>query len=237
MKTQGIDYHDDEVLLEGYLAYDDKDSNKRPAVLIAHAWAGRGEFECNKAEALAELGYVGFALDNYGKGVLGQSQDENIALMAPFTENRAMLRKRLLAGLEAVNKLDMVDTSRIAAIGYCFGGLCALDLARSGAKLKGVVSFHGLFNAPENLANENIKARVLALHGYDDPMVPPEKVLDLEKELSEAGVDWQIHAYGNTCHAFTNPQANAPEAGMVYNPTADKRSWISMKNFLEEIFS
>ena len=122
-------------------------------------------------------------------------------------------------------------------MGFCFGGLCVLDLARSGADVKGVISFHGLFNAPENLPNEPIKAKVLALHGQDDPMVPPEQVAALQKEMTNAGVDWQIHAYGNTMHAFTNPEANDPGFGTVYNAGADKRSWIAMKNFFEEIFA
>jgi dienelactone hydrolase len=142
----------------------------------------------------------------------------------------------LVAGLHAVRNIEQVDTTRIAAIGFCFGGLCALDLARSGADLAGVVSFHGLFNAPENLPESTIKARVLALHGHDDPMVPPAKVLELEHELTKAGVDWQIHVYGKTMHAFTNPAANSPDQGMVYNPVAANRAWTSMQNFLQEIF-
>ena len=232
-----LDYHDGETLLEAYVALPASEAAKRPAVLICHAWAGRSTFECEKADKLAALGYVGIAMDNYGKGVEGRDNEENAALMTPFLQDRLMLRNRLLAGLAAAKSVSMVDPDKIAAIGYCFGGLCVLDLARSGADLKGVVSFHGLFNAPEQLANEQISARVLALHGHDDPMVPPEKVLELEKELSAAGADWQIHAYGNTMHAFTNPAANAPENGMVYNPVAAQRAWQSMQSFLAEIFS
>jgi len=235
MKTALIEYHDGDTLLEGFLAHDGS-TDRKPAVLIAHAWGGRSEFECSKARELAQMGYVGFAIDNYGKGVFGQTMEENQALMTPFIQDRAMLRTRLLAGLDALGKLDMVDNNRIAAIGYCFGGLCVLDLARSGADIKGVVSFHGLFDAPGNLDNEKITAKVMALHGHDDPMVPPESVLSLETEMTEAGVDWQIHAYGNTSHAFTNPQANMPENGMAYNPDADRRSWAAMKFFLEELF-
>jgi len=236
MQTTTIDYRDGDTLLEGYLAHDGK-PGKKPAIMIAHAWAGRDKFECGKAEALAEMGYVGFAMDNYGKGVLGTSMEENSALMTPFLEDRGKLRQRLLAGLKTLAGLDMVDTSRIAAIGFCFGGLCVLDLARSGADVKGVVSFHGLFGAPENLPGEKITAKVLALHGHDDPMVPPENVLALETEMTEAGVDWQMHAYGHTSHAFTNPQANMPDNGMMYSGNADRRSWIAMQNFLAEIFA
>ena len=156
--------------------------------------------------------------------------------MTPFVQDRNKLRQRLTAGLDAARTIKQVDQARIAAIGFCFGGLCALDLARSGADLAGVVSFHGLFHAPENLPETSIKARVLALHGHDDPMAPPAKVRELEQELTKAGVDWQIHLYGKTMHAFTNPAANAPEHGMLYNPIAAKRAWMSMQNFLEEIF-
>lgn len=235
MQTELIEYKDGETLLEGYLANDGK-AGKKPAVIVCHAWGGRSDFECRKAEALAELGYTGFALDIYGKGVRGQSMEENNALMTPFIEDRSMLRKRLLSALTTVQNLDMVDSSRIAAIGFCFGGLCVLDLARSGADVKGVVSFHGLFGAPEGLASETIKAKVLALHGHDDPMVPPENVLALETELTQAKADWQIHAYGHATHAFTHPEANMPENGLQYNATADRRSWQAMKNFLAEIF-
>jgi len=236
MATRTVEYHDGDTLLEGYLAHDGK-GGKKPAVLIAHAWGGRDSFECQKAEALAELGYVGFALDNYGKGVLGTSMEENSALMTPFLEDRSVLRRRLLAALDTVRQQEEVDTNRIAAIGFCFGGLCVLDLARSGADVKGVVSFHGLFGAAENLPNAPIKAKILALHGHDDPMVPPESVLALETEMTEAGADWQVHAYGHTSHAFTNPQANMPENGMMYSSNVDKRSWQAMQNFLAEIFA
>lgn len=237
MHTEKVEYTDNGVTLEGYLAYDESIQGKRPTVLISHAWAGRAAFECQKAEALAELGYAGFALDMYGKGKLGTTKEENTALMMPFLEDRALLRRRITAGLKKARELEVVDTDKIGAMGFCFGGLCVLDLARSGADVKGVISFHGLFNAPENLPNEPIIAKVLALHGQDDPMVPPEQVAALQKEMTNAGVDWQIHAYGNTMHAFTNPEANDPGFGTVYNADADKRSWIAMKNFFEEIFA
>jgi dienelactone hydrolase len=232
-----LEYHDGETLLEAYVALPATEAPQRPAVIVSHAWGGRGQFECEKADKLAAQGYVGIAIDNYGKGVFGYNNEENAALMTPFLQDRAKLRQRLLAGIAATRSISMVDQDRIAAIGYCFGGLCVLDMARSGAELRGVVSFHGLFNAPADLPNEKITAKVLALHGHDDPMVPPEQVLALETELTAANVDWQIHAYGGTLHAFTNPQAGAPESGMAYNPVAEKRAWQSMQNFLAEIFS
>lgn len=235
MPSQYLEYRDGDTVLEAYVALPAA-GGKRPAVLVSHAWAGRDAFECDKADKLAELGYVGIAIDNYGKGVLGKSMEENSALMTPFVQDRAKLRKRLLAGIAAAAKLPQVDAAKMAAIGFCFGGLCVLDMARSGADLRGVVSFHGLFR-PSEVPNEKIRAKILALHGHDDPMVPPDAVLALEQELSSAGADWQIHAYGGTMHAFTNPDANAPQNGMQYNPVAAARAWTSMKNFLAEVLA
>lgn len=220
--------------MEGYAAWDDAVSGKRPGVMIAHAWAGRGEFERRKARSLAALGYVGFALDLYGKGVLGSGPEENAALMQPFLDDRAMLQRRMTQALELARAQEAVDASRIAALGFCFGGLCVLDLARSGADLQGVVSFHGLLHPAPNVSGRKIRAKVLALHGWDDPMATPDQVAALGRELTAAEADWQIHAYGLTTHAFTNPAANNPAAGTAYNETADRRSWRAMRNFLSE---
>ncbi|WP_020160696.1 MULTISPECIES: dienelactone hydrolase family protein [Methylobacter] len=231
-----IGYMDGDVQLEAFFAFDDALSGRRPAVLINHAWGGRDEFVAEKARKLAELGYVGFALDMYGKGVLGSGPEENARLMQPFMADRALLQKRIQAALYAVKQLPWVDDSKIAAIGFCFGGLCVLDLARTGADIKGVVSFHGLLGAPDNTRGTAIKAKVLALHGHDDPMVSPEQVLAFEQEMTEAGADWQVHAYGHTMHAFTNPVANDPAFGTVYQADADRRSWQAMQNFLAELF-
>lgn len=232
-----VGYLDGDVLLEGYFAYDDATEEKRPVVLICHAWGGRDEFVAGKARKLAELGYVGFALDMYGKGVSGSGPEENARLMQPFMEDRAKLQRRINAALYAVRLMPWVDDGKIAAIGFCFGGLCVLDLARTGADIAGVVSFHGLLQAPDNIEKPDIKAKVLVLHGHDDPMVPPEQVAELQQELTTAGADWQIHVYGDTMHAFTNPVANDPDFGTVYQPLADGRSWQSMKNFLAELFA
>ena len=232
-----IEYEHNGTLLEGFLAYDDATASARPAVLISHAWAGRGELECNKARALAESGYAGFAMDLYGKGVLGSGPEQNQKLMSPFLEDRAMLQSRMTTALDILRAQSEVDTSNIAAMGYCFGGLCVLDLARIGTDINGVISIHGLFASPGNTQGTKIKAKVLVLHGNEDPMVPVDSVVELEKELTGAGADWQIHVYGNTMHAFTNPGANDHSMGTVYNEVADKRSWIAVKNFLQEIFS
>ncbi len=232
-----VGYLDGDVLLEGYFAYDDTTDHKRPAVLISHAWGGRDEFVAAKARKLAELGYLAFALDMYGKGVVGSGPEENAKLMQPFMEDRAKLQRRINAALYAVKLMPWVEDSKVAAIGFCFGGLCVLDLARSGADIAGVVSFHGLLTAPDNIAEPTIKAKVLVLHGHDDPLVPPEQVAALQRELTAAGADWQLHVYGNTMHAFTNPVANDPGFGTVYQPVADRRSWQTMANFLAELFA
>ena len=236
IQTRIIDYSQDGKTFEGCLAWDDDGAEPRPAVLVSHAWGGAGDFEHTRARDLAELGYVGFSLDLYGKGVRGSNPDENAALMQPFLDDRALLQKRLRLAVEVAAGQPEVDASRVAAIGYCFGGLCVLDLARAGADVSGVVSFHGLFFPPGNTAGNSIDAKVLALHGWDDPMATPEQVVALAAELTQAGADWQIHGYGHALHAFTNPEANDPDHGVAYAPAADRRSWRAMVNFLEELF-
>ncbi len=231
-----LDYEDGDTVLEGRLAWDDALAGPRPGILVAHAWGGRSDFEDGKADALARLGYAAFALDLYGKGVRGSGPEENAALMQPFLDDRSMLQQRLHAALVTLRQQAEVDAARIAAIGFCFGGLCVLDIARSGADVAGVVSFHGLFGAPGNTGDSPVRARVLALHGWDDPMVPPAQVVALAEELSAAGADWQLQAYGNTMHAFTNPAANDPARGTVYDKRADRRSWQAMTNFFNELF-
>lgn len=237
LQTSKIEYSDGHIALEGYCALNADKPGKKPAVLVVHDWSGRNDFACQKAEQLAELGYVGFAVDMYGNGQVGHTIEEKQALMKPLAEDRALLRQRIVAAYEAVSQLAVVNTARMAVIGFCFGGLCALDLARSGAEIKGAISFHGLLMPPPNLPNKKMHAKVLALHGHDDPMVPPEQVADFQKEMTAAHVDWQVHVYGNVQHAFTNPMAHDPNMGTVYNGVADKRSWISMREFLAEIFA
>jgi len=237
IQNRQVEYRDGDHVLQAHMAWDDSSGGARPGVLIAHAWAGRSEFEDQKAGKLAAMGYVGFALDLYGKGVLGNSVEENSALMQPLIDDRLMLQRRMQLALDTLREQAEVDATQTAAMGFCFGGLSALDLARTGADLKGVASFHGLFNQPGNTDANKITAKVLAMHGWNDPMATPEQVVDFAAEMTGMGADWQLHAFGNTAHAFTNPQANDPEMGLMYQADADRRSWQLLKGFLAELFA
>jgi dienelactone hydrolase len=237
IQTRLIEYQHGETLLEGFLAWDDALEGPLPGVVVAHAWGGRNPFEEDKAVKLAELGYVGFALDMYGKGVRGSGPDENTVLMTPFMQDRQLLQGRMDLAVAILREQPEVDAPRVAAMGFCFGGLCVLDLARSGSDVLGVASFHGLFAPPGNTVGTPITAKVLCLHGYDDPMAQPQSMLDLASELSAAGADWQVHAYGNTVHSFTNPAADDKAAGTAYDANADRRSWASLVDFLEEVLA
>jgi dienelactone hydrolase len=227
-------YHDG-TELEAWLVADR--AGPRPAILILPTIMGRSELELGFARRLAGLGYAAIVADLYGREHIGKPREECRALMMGLLGDRPLLQERLLAVLEAVRALSEVDAGRVAAIGYCFGGLCALDLARTGADLRGVASFHGLFTPPGNLEGTPIKAKVIALHGWDDPMAPPASVEALGAELSHAGADWQIHAYGGVMHGFTNPAANDPERGLAYNASADRRSWAALEAFLAEVLA
>ena len=208
-----------------------------PVVAIAHAWGGLGDNEIQKAgRVVNELGYAAFAMDVYGKGKRGTTVEENQALMNPLVGNRAELQKRLAGGLAAAKAQPGVDASKAAAIGFCFGGLCVLDMARAGMDLLGVASFHGLFNPADNIPSPKISTKVLIEHGWLDPMAPPADVLAIAKEMSDAGADWQMHAHGQSYHAFTTLGANNMDMGTVYNADADRRSFASLKLFLEELF-
>lgn len=229
-----VDYSESGTACKGFLAYDNSRPGPLPAVLISHPWSGRVEVIDQKARDLARLGYAAFALDMYGEGRTGTTTEECSALMQPFVADRALLSRRINAALAAASAQPEIDARRIAAMGFCFGGMCVLDLARSGAKVRGVVSIHGLLK-PSGVKSGTISAKVLVLHGHDDPMAPVEDVVAFEQEMTNANVDWQLHAYGRTKHAFTDPSANNPEFGLVYNPDAERRSYISLLNFLEEV--
>ncbi len=236
IQTRLVEYTHEGETLEAFMAWDSTQVGPRPAVLVCHAFRGREEFECEKAERLAALGYVGFAIDLYGKGVVATEREQAFALMGQFTEDRARLQARLGVCVETAQAQDEIDGAELAAIGYCFGGLCALDMARAGLPVAGVCSFHGILGAPGNTDDKRIEAKVLVEHGWDDPMATPEAVLEFASEMSDAGADWELHAHGNTVHAFTNPAANDPDFGTVYRELADKRSWRSLEGFLAEIF-
>lgn len=236
MQTQKIEHHHQNEIFVSYLAKPNQTQKPSPAVLIFPDWSGVNEFACERADALSELGYTAFAVDLYGEGRIGKNNDEKSALMHPLISNRSLLKERLLSAMETLKKIHPVDAKQIAAIGFCFGGLCALDLARSGTDIAGAVSFHGLLSAPENYEQKKIHAKILALHGNDDPMVPIEQVLKFQKEMTDAKADWQIHIYGGAMHAFANPLANDPDFGTVYNALAAKRSWQAMQDFFAELF-
>jgi dienelactone hydrolase len=237
LEKEEIDYYDGETRCKGFVAHDKSIPTKKPCVLVAHDWGGRSRLMCEKAENLASLGYVGFAVDVYGGCQLGRDKVENKALMTPFVENRADVASRMLAAFKKVCDMPVVDEQNIAAIGYCFGGLCALDLARTGANLKGAVSFHGNLLAAKEAIIEPISAKLLILHGFEDRLVPPQQLTEFTTEMNQRNVDWQIHVYGHAYHSFTNPSANDEELGLHYDQLADKRSWGAMRDFLKEIFS
>jgi len=199
--TKPIEYKDGKQTCIGYMAWDETYADPKPGVLISHAWGGRDGFAEDKAIQMAALGYVGFALDNYGDGALPETVEDKQAMMMPLKDDRKALLTRLKAGLKAAQKQPEIDEKHMAMMGFCFGGLCTLDLARSGADLKAAISFHGLLDAPD-LPRKKIKSKILVAHGWDDPMAPPEHVSALGKELTAAKCDWQLHAYGQTTHAF-----------------------------------
>ena len=236
IKTRPVDYRDGDLEFQGMLAWDDDAGGPRPGVLVAHTIRGRSEFEEGRAKILAEQGYVGFAIDVYGKDTIGSEIEECRAMMDALRGERPALQRRLLLALNAMRDQPEVDAARVEAIGYCFGGLCVLDIARTGEPVAGVVSFHGLFEPPGNTAGNRIEARVLALHGWDDPLATPDQAVALGEELSSMGADWQLHCYGNVRHAFTNPAADASTGVTLYNESADRRSWAAAKNFLSELF-
>lgn len=229
IQTRLVEYSDGKITYEGMLAWNDATGGSKPGVLVAHTVRGRTPFEESRARALAELGYAAFALDVYGKSEFCSDDANTRAQMEALKADRKQLQRRLSLSLSVMRGQPEIIGTQVAAIGFCFGGLCALDLARMGERLAGVVSFHGLFEPPGNTSANTVVASILALHGWDDPLATPEAVAALAAELTDFGADWQIHAYGNTSHAFTNPAANDTERGTVYDAVADQRSWTAMQ--------
>jgi dienelactone hydrolase len=236
LHTETIEYKQGDTTCEGYLAYDDTVKGPRPGVLVVHDWLGMDSYPKMRADMLAELGYVAFAADIYGKDVRPKNSQEAGALAGKYKGDRTLLRARVNAALDVLEKQPQVDTKHIAAIGYCFGGTTVLELARSGADIAGIVTFHGGLDTPTRDA-KNIKCKVLLCHGADDPYVPAADVTALQDELRSAKVDWQMIYYSGAVHSFTRASAgNDNSKGAAYNEHADKRSWEAMKEFFAEIF-
>jgi dienelactone hydrolase len=243
MKIEELEYSADTIKMKGYLAVEEG-ASKLPAVIVAHAWRGQDDFAREKAVALAKMGYVGFAADLYGDGQVATNDDEALALMQPLFIERSELRKRIVAAYSALQNHQAVDSSKIAAIGFCFGGLTVIELLRSGVSLSGVVSFHGVLGSTlgtmqAQLAKANLpmKGSLLLLHGHEDPLVSAQDLTAIQQEFTEAKVDWQLHIYGGAVHAFSNPLARDRQHGMLYNKKACVRSWQAMTNFLQELFT
>jgi dienelactone hydrolase len=236
VRTERIEYRHGGTVLEGYLAYDVAGTGKRPGVLVVHEWWGLNDHTRRRAEQLARLGYVAFALDMYGKGVSTTDPKEAGRLAGLFRNDRTFGRARAAAGMDVLKGRPEVDPARIAAIGYCFGGTVVLEMARGGADLKGVVSFHGGLATPNPEDAKNIKGKVLVLHGADDTFESPAEIAAFQEEMRQAGVDWQMVYYGGAVHSFTNPDAGkAGIKGVAYNEAADRRSWQAMRDFFDEI--
>jgi len=234
--TETVTYRQGDQVLEGYLAYDTKGTSRRPGLIIVHDWMGLGEDARARARQMAELGYVAFAADIYGQGIRPGSPAEAAKMAGAFYKDRALLRARIRSAFEVLAIRDDVDAAKMLAMGYCFGGSAVLELARSGAPVKGVVSFHGGLANPHPEDAGNITGKVLILHGAIDPHVSPEEMSQFQKEMNEAKVDYQVHTFPQTVHSFTIKGAgNDLSKGAAYNAQSDRRSFALMKAFFEEV--
>ena len=234
IKTDATEYKDGATSCEGYFAYDDAKPGKSPGVLIVHEWGGLGDYVKHRARMLAELGYVAFGCDIFGKGVRATTMEDCAKISEPFYKDRGLTKRRARLGLDQLLAHPRVDTSKVAAIGYCFGGMVALDIVREQMPVNGIVSFHGQLMTPAPA--KKVTAKVLVLHGAVDPVVPPAEVAAFEKEMEEAGADWQLVAYGGAKHTFTNFNLPTDLPGpAAYNEKADKRSWRAMQDFFKEV--
>ena len=237
IKTETVEYKQGETTLKGFLAYDDSTQGKRPGVIVVHEWWGLNDYVKRRTTEVAKLGYVAFAPDMFGNGKTTNDPKEAGALAGAIRNDPKTGIARAQAAYDVVKSQSLVDASRIASIGYCFGGQVSLEMARAGMPLVGVVSFHGALQTKNPAQAGKFKAKVLALHGADDPMVPVEEVLAFTEEMRNAKADWELVAYGNSVHGFTNPEADKRGIpGLAYNENADRRSWEAMKDFFEEVF-
>lgn len=236
VKTEVVEYKHGKTVLEGFVAYDPAIKGKRPVVLVVHEWTGLGDYAKSRAKQLAEKGYVAFAMDIYGKGIRPAAPEEAAKESNKYKENRKLMRERAKAGLDYIKTRPFADTSKVVAMGYCFGGTVALEMGRAGFPVAGITSFHGTLANPNPQDAKNIKGKVLVLHGAIDPYVKQEEVLAFEKEMNDAKVDYQFISYSGTVHSFTNPEAGSDlSKGQAYNPVADKRSLQAFMNFLQEV--
>jgi dienelactone hydrolase len=223
---------------EGVFAWDDAQAGARPGVLVIPNVLGQKEADNAKAEDLATLGYAAFACDVFGQGRRGAPGPDFARYMNEMNADRALLRDRLAASLATLQAQDEVDAARTAAIGFCFGGKCVLDMARAGLDTLGGVSFHGVYDRPDYASVDPIAMKLLVCHGWEDPLAPPATTVELAQELTAAHADWQLHAYGHAGHAFTDEsRRDSTMPGVAYEPRADRRSWQAMRNFLEEVFA
>lgn len=235
--TRAVEYKHGDVVLEGFLAYDDSVKEPRPGVLLVHEWWGVTEHTRNMTRQIAEMGYVAFAVDMYGKGVVTDDREQAAKLAGPFYQDVALCRARAKAGLEQLAAQPNVDKQKIAAIGFCFGGTTVLQMAYGGLNVAGVVSFHGGLSPAGEADLPNIKAKVLVLHGADDPLVKEEQIKSFQEMLRKAGADWQMIYYGGAVHSFTNPGADKVGIpGVKYDARTDKRARGHMKSFFDELF-
>jgi dienelactone hydrolase len=236
IKTAPVAYKDGDIELEGFVAYDDVKPGIRPGVLVIHDWTGVQEYAKMRTKQLAELGYVAFAADIYGKGVRPTDPKDCAAEAGKYKGNLPLLRKRVTLGLEQLKLQPNTDPKKLAAIGYCFGGTTVLELARSGADLNGVVSFHGGLGTTLPAEESKVKPNVLVLHGADDPFVKPEEVAAFKAEMEKAKVAMQFISYPGAVHSFSRKSAgDDPSKGNAYNEAADKASWAEMKKFFADV--
>jgi dienelactone hydrolase len=244
MVSEEVKYKFGDLALKGYLCHDKGVTDKRPGVIVVHAWRGLDDFAKHKAESLARMGYIAFAADMYGIEKPVETDGEAFKLMLPLFLDREEMRKRITAAYQTFAKHPLVDASRIGAIGFCFGGLTVIELLRSNVGTKGVVSFHGLlgYKLGENEAKKvpmvpGTKGSILILHGHDDPSVPAQDVAAIEEEFTKANIDWQLYAFGHTGHAFMNPIADNKAGGTFYQEQTARRAWAAMRNYFNDLFA
>lgn len=238
LQRETVEYRDGEQALEGYLVYDDSFTGRRPAVMVVHEWKGLGDYARRRADMLAEMGYLAFAADMYGKGIRAVTHEEAGKLAGVYLNDREKMRKRAASALDFLAAHELTQPGNVAAIGYCFGGTTVLEIARAGLDVKGVASFHGALKTPSPAPEGGVKAKIMVFHGSQDAFVAPEDIAGFEKEMSSAGADWQLVVFSKAVHSFTVAEAgDNPSSGVAYNREADERSWKMLTLFFREIFS